>query len=593
MTESRSAFRRTLIGAASLGLILLPAAALAAPGQAKKLSPAEAAHDTSAPLSQIAASVPARNLDALKIAVDGETFISLKKLREANTEAVIEQKTAPNVSGGNAIDNALQNFAAPMLGSPTANFDALSNQDNFNIFGGRVNPPDPIIAVGPNHIVEMVNLVVAVYDKAGNTLVPAFDIGALWAGFAIDDCTDPSGDPVVIYDQFMDRWVLSQFTTRALSSTTEPFFNCIAISATSDPTGAYYRYAFSTDNFFPDYPKYGNWTDAYVITTREFGPNLGYGIGVYALEKNKMVNGQSARVIGFRLDAFNDDGSDGPIPLNLVGDGLLPAYIDGKQKPKAGDAIPIIGTQDDGGGYGATFDALNIWNLTVKWNANAFATLDLATQLPVASFDSIFPCPGGGRRCLPQPGAVTSQFLDIQSFRQRPIWRAAYRNFKTYDAMVTTQSVEAAPGVAGMRWYEVRRVNGTYSVFQQGTFAPADGVHRWMGSVAQDRQGNIGLGYSVVNGSTVFPGIRFTGRLAGDPLGQMTLGEGTIIDGTGFQRTTNNRWGDYTSLNLDPVDDCTMWYVNEYYTLAGQISSAAGWNTRIASFKMPGCVAPQ
>ncbi len=171
--------------------------------------------------------------------------------------------------------------------------------------------------------------------------------------------------------------------------------------------------------------------------------------------------------------------------------------------------------------------------------------------------------------------------------------RLAYRNFKNYDAMVTSQSVEAAPGVAGMRWYEVRRVNGAYSVYQQGSFAPNDGVHRWMGSVAQDRQGNIALGYSVVNGSTVFPGIRFTGRLAGDTPGLMTLGEGTIIDGTGVQTTTNSRWGDYTSLNLDPVDDCTMWYVNEYYTAAGQASSAAGWNTRIASFKLPGCFAPQ
>lgn len=594
MNVSLKSVRRVLIGAASIGLLLYPVSAgAAAPGQAKKLNSAEAAHDTSLPLGQIAASVPARNLDALKTLVDGEDFIDFEAQREEAIEEFIEEETKGNVTGGNAIDNALQNFAAPLVGSPVANFDGLSNQNNFNIFGGRVNPPDPIIAVGPNHIVEMINLVVAVYDKAGNTLVPAFDIGALWAGFAVDDCTDPSGDPVVIYDQFMDRWVLSQFTTRALSSTTLPFYNCIAISATSDPTGAYYRYAFTTSNYFPDYPKYGNWTDSYVITTREFGPNFGYGIGVYALEKNKMVNGLPARVIGYRLDAFNDDGTDGPIPLNLVGDGLLPAYIDGKQKPKTVDRFPIIGTQDDGGGYGATFDALNIWDMTVKWNANPISSLVLNTQLPVASFDSIFPCPGGGRRCLAQPGAVTSQFLDILSYRQRPTWRLAYRNFKNYDAIVTAQSVEAAAGVAGMRWYEIRRLNGSYSLFQQGTFAPGDGVQRWMGSVAQDRQGNIGLGYSVVNGTTVKPGIRYTGRLVGDPLGQMTLGEGTIIDGTGIQRTTNNRWGDYTSLNLDPVDDCTMWYVNEYYTLAGQISSVAGWNTRIASFKMPGCFAPQ
>jgi len=160
---------------------------------------------------------------------------------------------------------------------------------------------------------------------------------------------------------------------------------------------------------------------------------------------------------------------------------------------------------------------------------------------------------------------------------------------------VTNQSVEALPAVAGARWYEIRRINGTYSIYQQGTYAPGDGVHRWMGSVAMDKNGNMALGYSVVNGDApgsgteVYPGIRYTGRLSGDPLGQMTLGEGTIIDGSGIQRTVNSRWGDYTDMTVDPTDDCTFWYVNEYYTLAGQLSSTAGWQTRIGSFKLPGC----
>jgi hypothetical protein len=195
---------------------------------------------------------------------------------------------------------------------------------------------------------------------------------------------------------------------------------------------------------------------------------------------------------------------------------------------------------------------------------------------------------------LPQPGITNpQQYLDILSYRQRPTWRLAYRNFGTYEAMVTAQSVEAAPGVAGMRWYEIRRSENpkpsTYTLYQQGTYAPSDGVHRWMGSIAMDWQGNMALGYSVVNGVDVYPGIRYTGRLSGDALGQMTMGEGTIINGTGVQRTTNSRWGDYTSMNIDPTDDCTFWYVNEYYTLAGQNSSTAGWQTRIASFKLPGC----
>ena len=209
----------------------------------------------------------------------------------------------------------------------------------------------------------------------------------------------------------------------------------------------------------------------------------------------------------------------------------------------------------------------------------------------MAAFDSIFPCAPTSRDCLPQPGITDpAQYLDILSYRQRPTWRLAYRNFKNYESLVTSQSVEALPGVAGMRWYEIRRdAAGAYTLYQQGTYAPSDGVHRWMGSIAKDKKGNMGLGYSVVNGTTVFPGIRYTGRLAGDPLGQMTLGEGTIINGSGVQTTTNSRWGDYTVMNVDPVDDCTFWYVNEYYTAAGQASRPAGWQTRIASFKLPGC----
>jgi len=233
---------------------------------------------------------------------------------------------------------------------------------------------------------------------------------------------------------------------------------------------------------------------------------------------------------------------------------------------------------------------LNIFELNVLWNSKPSAGFRFAGQLPVAEFDSNFPC-GPSRGCLPQPGITNpDQFVDILSYRQRVTHRLAYRNFGTYETMVTNQSVEAQPGIAGVRWYELRRVNGQYSVYQQGTYSP-DTVNRWMGSAAMDWQGNIALGYSVTNATDVFPGIRYSGRLAGDPLGQMTLGEGTIINGTGVQRTVNSRWGDYTSLNVDPTDDCTFWYVNEYYTLAGQLSSAAGWQTRIGSFKLPGCEA--
>ena len=581
----RRSFVRPIAAAVAMGFAVLPlmsplgAAGSDTSGAApvERLKPTftdAVAFDRSAPLRELAAGWSAES----------------KPTPGALTERGAPAAVSGRGSGGDAAAQA-RNAAANAISAPMANFEGISNQDNFNVFGGRVNPPDPVGDVGPNHYVEMVNLLFAVYSKTGDLLLGPVDTGSLWAGFAVPDCTDPSGDPIVVYDQLAGRWILSQFTTRGLDDPALPFYNCVAVSTTGDPTGSYYRYAFITQPdpdggyFFPDYPKYGVWTDSYVLTTRDFGLVDAYGISVYALEKNKMINGNpSARAVQFYLD------SD-VVPINLMGDGLLPADIDGKQKPLVGTAIPIVGTQDDNAPYGATFDALNIWDLKVKWRSTPTASLSLTTQLPVASFDSIFPCAPTGRDCLPQPGITDpNQYLDILSYRQRPTWRLAYRNFKTYEALVTSQSVEALPGVAGMRWYEIRRTpTGTYSVYQQGTYAPSDGVHRWMGSIAQDKKGNMGLGYSVVNGTSVFPGIRYTGRLAGDPLGQMTLGEGVIINGSGVQTTTNSRWGDYSSMNIDPSDDCTFWYVNEYYTAAGQASSPAGWQTRIGSFKLPGC----
>jgi hypothetical protein len=462
----------------------------------------------------------------------------------------------------------------PAIGGPLLTFEGLRN--TFNPF--LVAPPDPIGAIGPNNYVEMVNLVFAVYDRRGNLLTGPTLIGDLWQGFAIPDCTDLSGDPVVLYDKQDDRWLLSQFTTRGPT-----FYNCVAISQTSDPTGPYFRYAFSSGQFFPDYPKYGVWSDSYILTSRDFGPSNAYGISVYALERAAMVAGNpNARQFHFFLDSA-------VVPISQIGDGLLPADVDGQNAPDDGTPAPVIGTMDDNAAYGAPFDALNIYELTTTWdNGPPTSSLRLVTQLPVASFNSTFPCKAPPpasqtRSCIPQPG--TTRKIDILSYRQRPTWRLAFRLGQSgVDTMVTNQSVQALPGVAGVRWYEIHRSGGLYSIFQQGTFAPNDGVNRWMGSIAMDAFGNIALGYSVSNGTNVFPGIRYTGRLAGDPLGQMTLGEGVLINGTGSQ-TATSRWGDYTSMNVDPNDDCTFWYVNQYY----QTTSVAGWQTRIGQLQLPGC----
>jgi hypothetical protein len=562
-------------GVAALGLAIVSApvdqaAGATAPASAPRLVPhwtSDAAHDTSPKLSTLAhANVPTERHE-------GE--------QEERAEEV-EDVPANGFAGDPAVQT---NLPAASIGSTRANFEGLSNQDNFNFYGGRVNPPDTIGDVGKTQYVEMTNLMVGIFSKkTGQRLVDPIPIGALWADFAIPDCADPSGDPVVLYDQLANRWILTQFTTRGLDDPSLPFYNCVAISTSGDATGSYYRYAFTTGFNFPDYPKYGVWKDTYTLTTREFGPTVEYGIGVYGLEKNKMLGGLPARAVSYFID-----GND-PDLLPLVGDGLLPADVDGMTKPANGAAIPLVGTQDDDWEYGATFDAVNVWDFNVKWNSKATSSLGLAAQLPTQPFDTNFPCAPDSRDCLAQPGITNpAQYLDTLASRQRPTWRLAYRNFGGYESMVTNQTVEAAPGRAGVRWYEIRRSGGTYSLQQQGTFAPADGVNRWMGSIAQDKFGNMALGYSVVNGTNVFPGIRYTGRAAGDTAGDMTLGEGTVINGTGVQTTTNSRWGDYTSMNVDPTDDCTMWYANEYYTAAGQASSTAGWQTRIASFRLPGC----
>ncbi len=573
--------RTALVGVSALGLALVVQPITEAQNAARTVVPTAVAasavhphwtdavaHDTSPRLSSLThAKVPHQRYE-------GE--------QEERAEEVL-----PVANNGSTPDPVRQTSRPPSsIGGTRANFEGLSNQDNFDVYGFRVNPPDTVGDVGRRQYVEMTNLLIGVFDKRGHPQIAPTPIGALWSGFPVDDCTDPSGDPIVLYDQIANRWILTQFTTRGFEDPSLPFYNCVAVSTSSDATGSYHRYAFTTGSNFPDYPKYGVWTDTLTLTTREFGPTIEYGIGVYALEKRKMYKGQDARVVSYFID-----GND-PTLLPLVGDGLLPADIDGKRKPAEGQAIPLLGTQDDDWDYGATFDAVNIWDLKVKWRSTPRSSLRLAAQLHTAPFDTNFPCAPDSRDCLAQPGITDrSMYLDTLASRQRATWRLAYRKLGPgVESLVTNQTVEAAPGVAGARWYEIRRTpHSKYAIRQQGTYAPADGVNRWMGSIAQDKFGNMALGYSVVNGTDVYPGIRYTGRKAGDPLGKMTLGEGTVIDGSGVQTTTNSRWGDYTSMNVDPSDDCTMWYANEYYTKAGQLSSAAGWQTRIASFRLPGC----
>jgi hypothetical protein len=458
-------------------------------------------------------------------------------------------------------------------GSGTFTTPLLSFNAQNNISG--VNPPDPAGEVGPNHFVAMSNLSLQIFDKTGTSVFGPVFTNTLWSGFGGACQTENSGDPVVLYDQFADRWIITQFTAAGPT-----FFNCVAISQTADPTAAYYRYAFTTGTNFPDYPKYGVWSNAYIISTREFAGNTFAGIGAYAVNRAQMVAGNPApQVISFVVPpgaaAFN------------TGDGLLPADIDGFELPPPGAPSYFVGSMDAGGPYGAPQDALTLWKFVIDFTTPANSSFTLANTIPIAAYDTVFPCTPSARECIPQPGTATK--IDILSYRQRPLNRLAYRNFGTHESLVTNQSVEAAAGMAGIRWWEIRSPNSAPSLFQEGTYAPGitDGIHRWMGSVAMDSAGNMALGYSASSG-TVFPSIRYTGRLSSDTLGTMPQGEGELIAGTGSNTGGGNRWGDYTSLTLDPVDDCTFWYVNEWVPT----TSASGWQLRVGSFRFNECGTP-
>ena len=475
-------------------------------------------------------------------------------------------------------DGALQGRMSPnAMPSPLFTFEGPRNEDNFGFFGIRVNPPDPVGDVGQHNYVAMVNLTFAIYSKTGALQFGPAPTGALFQGLGVPDCTQPNGDGIVNYDEISNRWILSQFTTQG-----PEYFNCVAVSTTNDPLGSYYTYAFSTGDFFPDYPKYGLMPDGLYITTREFGPTNEYQIGVYAIDRHQLVEGDpTPTVVSFYL-------VDGVDPLYLLGDGILPADLDGKRMPPPHSPEYFAGTQDDDYVYGAPSDALNWFKADVDFNHPNQSTFS-AESLPVDPFDSNFPCAPTARDCLPQPGITDpNQFLDILSYRQRPTYRLQYRNFGRYESLVTNQSVEARPGVAGVRWYEIRNPKDPV-IYQQGTFAPNDGVHRWMGSVAQDKFGNIAAGYSVVDATSVKPGIRYAGRVRSDPLGELGQSEAVLQNGTGVQTTTNSRWGDYTSLNVDPRDDCTFYYINEYYQIDGTPADPRPWQTRIGAFKFPGC----
>lgn len=430
-------------------------------------------------------------------------------------------------------------------------FDGVGNgfsgpQGTFTV---NAAPPDTNLSVGPNHVVEIVNTDFAIFNKSGNVLYGPVTVNTLWSGFGGGCQSNNDGDPIVKYDTIADRWVISQF-----SVSTTPYLQCVAVSTTSDPTGSYYRYSFQY-TYFPDYPKLGVWPDAYYITFNQFSGNTFVGGLACAYDRSKMLSGQAPT-----QQCFNVGSSFG---------GLLPSDLDGSQQPPAGSPNYIVAD-------GASANQLAYWQFHVDWTNSANTTLSGPSTLTTAAFSA--PCGGTGGTCVPQAG--TNQQLD--TLGDRIMYRLAYRNFGDHEALVVNRSVSAGTSV-GIRWYELRTGAGnSLNIFQQGTYAP-DASYRWMGGTAQDVSGDMALGFSI-SSSTTHPGIRYTGRLAGDPAGTMSQGEASIIDGAGSQTTNLSRWGDYSAMAIDP-DGCTFWYANEYIPSNGTFN----WKTRIASFKFPSC----
>ncbi len=443
-------------------------------------------------------------------------------------------------------DPVLQTQPSGSLAAPTsgAGFDGVG-EPAYNV---NVAPPDTNGSVGETQYIQWVNLAFGIFDKATGAMQYGPAAGnTIWSGFGGVCETRNDGDPIVLWDKVAKVWIFSQL---AISG---GFYQCVAVSQTADATGLYNRYVFQYP-YLNDYPKIGVWSDAYYATFnmfRQIGLTYKFqGSRVCAWDRAAMLAGTSATQQCFQLSSSYG--------------GLLPSDFDGSA-PAAGKPNFMLA-------FGS--NSLLLWKFHVDWVNSANTTLSGPTTIPVAAFSAA--CSGGGT-CIPQSG--TSQKLD--SLADRLMYRLAYRDLGDHDALVVNHSVTAGSSV-GVRWYEVRSPGGAPTVYQQGTYAP-DSSYRWMGSIAMDKMGNIAMGYSV-SSSSMKPAIRYTGRMAGDTLGTMQT-EAPLYSGAGSQLPNLSRWGDYSSLSVDPVDDCSFWYTTEYLKQDGTFN----WSTRVASFSFSNC----
>lgn len=445
----------------------------------------------------------------------------------------------------NGMDPALQtNYSAarPFLKTLDLNIDGLDYT--------FVNPPDPAIDVGPNHIIQMINAgggsEYEIRDKQGNNL----------AGPALFDDVNftnipGAGDPIVLYDQFADRWLMSEFG--AIGNRL-----IVAISQTADPTGSWYVYSYVT-NQFPDYPKYSIWNDMYVVTSNESAPR------VYAMDRTAMLSGSAGTIQTFTAPSFG----------TIIFQALAPVDVDGPTGPSSSDPALLMRMADDAWSMGPAQDQLEIFELDIDFSNSNNSSLTQVLNLQTQPFDTEL-CGYTAFACIEQSGSTTT----LDPLRELLMNKVQYRKFASHESIVACHVTDVnGNDRAGIRWYELRKSGSSdWSIYQQGTYSP-DTESRWMCSIAINSEGTIGLAYSTSSSST-FPSLKYTGRKECDNLGEMTEPETTIV--TGSSPNGSNRYGDYAAMGVDPNDD-SFWFTGQY------VSTNSEWATRIAQFSIEGC----
>jgi PKD repeat protein len=421
---------------------------------------------------------------------------------------------------------------------------------NFQAQTSPYYPPDANGTVGPNHYMQTINTTYAIYNKAGGLVAGPSNLNTLFNGVTGSSCND--GDPIVLYDEQADRWFVAEFSICGSND-----YMLMAVSTTNDPTGSWYAYSFDVADM-PDYEKFGIWQDGYYM-----GTNNSSGNDIYVFQRSQMLTGGTAQMVGF-------DNPNRPTTI----DGFVcvpPVDNDGSFAP-AGSPGVFIAFNDDAIGGGS--DQLWIYELAVNWTTPGSSTFSRTQQINVNAFDSNF---GTDWDNISQLGTTRQLDAIPQVIMNVP----QYRNFGTYQTLVCCHTVDVDnTDHAGVRWYELRKTSGTWSIRQQGTYAP-DSHSRWMGSIMLNGSGELGLAYSV-SSSTIYPGIRYCGQSASAyaaATGTMDVTEEVIQDGLGSQ-TGYNRWGDYSCLQVDPADNETFWFTTEY------LSSGGSRYTRVASFQI-------